>query len=374
MVEAEEIDWSRCVICQEQKTDVSKCPKNRQNSDSLSIYASFLENVQKFQDLDAIPVKVSFSKDVPAKLLHQNNACWHNSCRQLFTDTMLTRVVNKKRKHDNVSGNVVRSSKRQSLSSSDTKSSYSTIITMSCVFCSENTNEDLHECCTHNIDVRLRTMATEMEDTDLLAKLAGGDVIAIEAKYHSSCMTKYKNVYRSHIRNRNRNADSSHERAKGRAFVELVDHIEEQIMSGTNVFRLKDLHDLHQSRLQQLGSDCTTNKTPMKEKIIAHFMEYGIQEQTVNKNVILIFPDGVRKMIKEALETRDYGAEALLFSRVAKMCRNEIFKDTISFDGNFSENCQDIALNTKTLISMLLYGANLKGDMRYNHAILSLNF
>lgn len=190
MVEAEEIDWSRCVICQEQKTDLPKCPKNRQNSDSLSIYASFLENVQKFQDLDAIPVKVSFSKDVPAKLLHQNNACWHNSCRQLFTDTMLTRVVNKKRKHDNVSGNVVRSSKRQSLSSSDTKSNYSTIITMSCVFCSQNTNEDLHECCTHNINVRLRTMATEMEDTDLLTKLAGGDVIDIEAKYHSSCMTK----------------------------------------------------------------------------------------------------------------------------------------------------------------------------------------
>lgn len=100
-------------------------------------------------------------------------------------------------------------------------------------------------------------------------------------------------------------------------------------------------------------------------------MEYGIQEHTFNKNVFLIFPDGVRKLIKEALETRDHGAEALLFSRVAKMCRNEMFKDTISFVGNFSKICQDIASNTKTLISMLLPGANLKGD---NHAILSLNF
>ena len=358
MDEAKEIDWSKCVICNEEKTDLPKCPKNRRNSDALSVYASFLENVRKFQDLDAMPVNISFSKDITAEILHHNNACWHNSCRQLFTDTMLARAVNKKRKHDSISGAIVRSSKRQSISLSGTKSSYST-----CIFCSKKTNEKAHECSTHNIDGRLRAMAIEMEDTELLAKLAGGDVIAIEAKYHSTCMTKYKNKYRSYIRNKNKNSDSCNERAKARAFVELVDHIEEQIMSEINMFRLKDLYDLHQSRLQKLGCDYMTNKTRLKEKIISHFMEYGIQEQTVNKNVILIFPDGVKKLIKETLETPDYGAEALLFSRVAKICRNEICSNTISFDGNFSKNCQDIAPNTKTLISMLLYGPDLQGDI-----------
>ena len=79
------------------------------------------------------------------------------------------------------------------------------------------------------------------------------------------------------------------------------------------MFRLKDLCDLHQNRLQNLGCDCMTNKTRLKEKIMSHFMEYGIQEQTVNKNVFLIFPDGVKKLIKEAIETPDSDSLKRLF-------------------------------------------------------------
>ncbi len=43
-------------------------------------------------------------------------------------------------------------------------------------------------------------MATEMNDTSLLVKLADGDLVAIEAKYHFACLTKYRNRYRSHVR------------------------------------------------------------------------------------------------------------------------------------------------------------------------------
>ena len=32
-------------------------------------------------------------------------------------------------------------------------------------------------------------MATEMNGTDLIVKLADGDLVAIEAKYHSACLT-----------------------------------------------------------------------------------------------------------------------------------------------------------------------------------------
>ena len=54
-----------------------------------------------------------------------------------------------------------------------------------------------------------------------------------------------------------------------------------------------------------------------------------------------------KKLIKEAIETPDYDAKALLFSRVAIISRNKICYDKISIDGNFSKNCQEIAPNTK---------------------------
>ena len=34
------------------------------------------------------------------------------------------------------------------------------------------------------LDHNLRQMATELQDAELLARISGGDLIAIEAKYH----------------------------------------------------------------------------------------------------------------------------------------------------------------------------------------------
>ena len=50
---------------------------------------------------------------------------------------------------------------------------------------------------TFNSDVSVNVMATQM---NLLGKLAGGDLVALEAKYHFTYLTKYHNQYRSHIR------------------------------------------------------------------------------------------------------------------------------------------------------------------------------
>ncbi len=46
----------------------------------------------------------------------------------------------------------------------------------------------LHSCSTMQLDHSLRKMATEIQDSVLLARIAGGDLIAIEAKYHFNCL------------------------------------------------------------------------------------------------------------------------------------------------------------------------------------------
>ena len=43
-------------------------------------------------------------------------------------------------------------------------------------------------------------MATDLQDTALLAKIEGGDLIALDAKYHLACLTQLRNWYRSLMR------------------------------------------------------------------------------------------------------------------------------------------------------------------------------
>ena len=65
-------------------------------------------------------------------------------------------------------------------------------------------------------------MAADMNDTDLLVKLADSDLVAIYAMYHFTCLTKYRNRYRSHIRSDTSSASSLNttlKRAKARAFI-----------------------------------------------------------------------------------------------------------------------------------------------------------
>ena len=89
-----------------------------------------------------------------------------------------------------------------------------------CIFCGEKNQEELHDYSTENAELSLRTMASDMNNHDLITKLSGGDFVAIEAKYHFLCITKYRNCYHSYLREKNKNTDFRYEQAKARAFTE----------------------------------------------------------------------------------------------------------------------------------------------------------
>ena len=48
----------------------------------------------------------------------------------------------------------------------------------------------IHKAFTSEVDFKVRTFATELCDTKLLAKLACGDMVAIDAQYHAKCLAK----------------------------------------------------------------------------------------------------------------------------------------------------------------------------------------
>ena len=59
--------------------------------------------------------------------------------------------------------------------------------------------ERLHDFTSLAVDKKIRDMAKELEDFELLSRISGGDLAAIEAQYmyHISCLTKFRNSYRS---------------------------------------------------------------------------------------------------------------------------------------------------------------------------------
>jgi len=65
------------------------------------------------------------------------------------------------------------------------------------VKCTEDSDEILHDFTSLAMDKKIRDMAKELEDFELLSRISGGDLVAIEAQYHIGCLTKFRNSYRS---------------------------------------------------------------------------------------------------------------------------------------------------------------------------------
>lgn len=60
-----------------------------------------------------------------------------------------------------------------------------------CIFCGEaDTKKKLRKAATLGLDKKVKECAKILDDKNPLAKLAGGDMIAIDAVYHCSCLTK----------------------------------------------------------------------------------------------------------------------------------------------------------------------------------------
>ena len=70
-----------------------------------------------------------------------------------------------------------------------------------CFFCGEPPgNSGVHEAATYQIDKRVRACAVLLEDTELLGKLSTGDMVALEARYHSKCLAGLQPCKDSEVR------------------------------------------------------------------------------------------------------------------------------------------------------------------------------
>ncbi|KAG1676996.1 hypothetical protein GQR58_014039 [Nymphon striatum] len=286
--DAADMDWNLCVICQERGGDL-RCPTDSLQKNGLEVYTNFLETVDKFSELEILLVDVDFKEVAIAETFLENHAKWHKSCHIKFARSKLQRAQKqievKQKREEEVSGEG-RQSKRQSIGNPNQEA---------CIFCLTVSGK-MHKCSTMNLDHELRRWATGLNDTALLARISGGDLVAIEAKYHYD----YKTIH----------------------------------------------------------------KTRLKIQLLGHFLD-GCQEQSDGKNILLVFNEGLKKILKQAVDSRDFEAEAISMVKLVKAVREEIFDWKLSqFTGSFKHNCQEESVPTslKSLISMLLNGPNVTGQ------------
>ena len=233
---SEVMNWELCIVCQKKTSEAVRCPLKAEGpGDKSGAYVSFIENVDEFKRLNQMPVPLCFGEDVDVDQLIKNEAKWHKSCHLKFSVSKLDRA--KKRKRDELpdnSGPV--NMRRQRLYRQP-------LARNKCIFC-EKYDGQLHEFQTLDANDNVRRMARDLQDTALLTRIEGGDLAALEAKYHLSCLAGLRNRHRSLLRqSQSQGSDEflADSKIEARAFVELVTHVENSLKSGTFCFKFSAL-------------------------------------------------------------------------------------------------------------------------------------
>lgn len=179
---SESVNWNLCAVCQADSDESLQCPLNSTSGPVGYGYETFSRDCREleFAEIGELPDNLLHLTNEES--LRENKARWHKVCRAQFSKVKLQRIqksLSKKVDHGCPGKPHTRSS-----------ASHPEWDEPTCFFCDKpgRKNEQLCEARTKEMDQNVRTAATYLGDSTLLSKLAAGDMIAIEAKYHTTCL------------------------------------------------------------------------------------------------------------------------------------------------------------------------------------------
>lgn len=221
------------------------------------------------------------------------------------------------------------------------------------------TGTNLRRAATFAVDSNVRAAATKLQDHKLLSKLAAGDMHALDAYYHPSCLTALYNRLRN-IRSLKEQEDneSSQVSLEAIALAELVMYIEEA--PRPMIFQLSDLAKMYSCSLEQLRGHVPdrVNSTRLKDRLLAQIPELGAY--TEGKEVKLAFSGDIGAALHFA-QTYDYDTEAMHLAKAAMLVRKELLDKKQCFNGTFDTDCQWSAVPHLlfALVNMILEGPSV---------------
>ncbi|XP_076031372.1 uncharacterized protein LOC143019540 isoform X1 [Oratosquilla oratoria] len=358
-------NWNLCIICQDDTKETLTRPLQSKRKDVGSGYSSLAENLIRFNELKELPCTLQLHRldeghGIEAAMV-ANSAVYHKTCQLRYNRTKLQRAEKRKRVTVDDSHNTGACKPIRSLSVSTGNSG-----PPSCFFCEQPAgSERLHEAVTFTIDRHVRDCATLLEDSTLLRKLSAGDMVALECKYHAKCLSQLYNRARA-ARCSEATEETEQEKQLSRvAFAQLVLFIEEtrQHEETAPVFKLAELAELYQLRIEQLGVRCNTrvHSTRLKQRLLAHFPD--MQSHSKGRDILLAFRKDVGDAIAKACEM-DRDNDAIHLARAAEIVRRQMFGESKPFIGS-PEGCQKESVPQMLicLVNMILEGPNIKDQM-----------
>ena len=264
-------DWEPCILCQE-KTDenTKKDDVERNYTDKANLLGEFFK-IRKLPQSFHSSLSDLIRHSNLADIFLQKQAKWHRSCKSKITTSKLEKcqTSSTKRKNNQLADSPVQAKV--------TRSCTVAFDSNKCFIpgCSTETSEQdpLHEVMSKELDRRFREYAMTLDDTELLSKLAGGDLIALEARYHSNCAVMYRNRVRLKLRGHSAPQSQSRSIRKHEqlAFLRVVSDIEEyRYDTSAPPFLLSNLVKQYESALKELmphelWTPSITHSTRLKE-------------------------------------------------------------------------------------------------------------
>ena len=201
------VQWKICALCQQDTGEPLKCPSDSKNIAGIrEIYTNTSSLLKRFLDAGKLPQNFhprivtllsSSTAENLAKVFSEKKAAWHSSCKSNITETKFLKLTANKRKSTETPA--PSPLQKKTTRSQTVKFDPNTCFVPGC--CVGTTDDEpLHEVMSNELDERFRYYASYMNDMELLTKLVAGDLIALEAKYHTSCALMYRNRVRTKIR------------------------------------------------------------------------------------------------------------------------------------------------------------------------------
>lgn len=215
--------WELCALCQKDNGNFLQFPRRNTKPNVRNGYSSLATNLNEFQNQGCLPMDIDLKRLDDGSGIEEtfktNLAKWHITCSLKFSDLKLARELRKKDIKDSPSS-------PPSTLYTRSRSVQDKSLESTCFFCEEPAGRTgFRHASTFDIDFRVRKCAHELQDTKLLAMLATGDMIALEAKYHAKCLVAlYNKASRDDISS---GVDETDLHLHGIAFAQLVAYMED---------------------------------------------------------------------------------------------------------------------------------------------------
>ena len=372
-------NWALCALCQEEKKE--NLMKNTENG-----YKTLSINLPELHKYHALPLNINIDRlddgSGIEQTLTKNNARWHKTCSKYVSKLHVQRA--QKRKHEVFKENTENAQSADSLPLSPVKTRRCLNfrpekLKETCLICDEtDEKEPLINATTKCINNTYVTSANILGDRKLQVKLASGDMVAIEAKYHKSCDTKQRNKMRAVksniLKEKLTGLEPMSITCEEIAFSQLLTYIEDcrKDPSLNPVFILSDLKKTYLKRLAQLKrvdiESLNENSTRFKNRLMEYIPDLRESHQT-NKQIYLMFRKGVSSAMDTAV-VADGFENAINLVKSVENVRKDIFQTYFSSGDVFQNSSQRhvVPESLLTLIKMLLYGSNIENQSECNES------